>query len=108
MKDIMLKVDAINTFYGKAQVLFDLSLEVLRGEVVVLLGSKEGIAHLPLCLIDPGDVSLITDPGYPVYEVATMFAGGESVRIPLTEENGWLPRLTTSTPQTPPVRGSSG
>ena len=38
MKDIMLKVDAINTFYGKAQVLFDLSLEVLRGEVVVLLG----------------------------------------------------------------------
>ena len=62
-------------------------------EVVILLGSKEGIAHLPLCLIDPGDVSLITDPGYPVYEVATMFAGGESVRIPLTEENGWLPRL---------------
>lgn len=62
-------------------------------EVVVLLGSKEGIAHLPLCLIDPGDVSLITNPGYPVYEVATMFAGGESVRIPLSEENGWLPRL---------------
>lgn len=62
-------------------------------EVVVLLGSKEGIAHLPLCLIDDGDVSLITDPGYPVYEVATMFAGGESVRIPLTEENGWLPDL---------------
>ncbi len=62
-------------------------------EVVVLLGSKEGIAHLPLCLIDNGDVSLITDPGYPVYEVATMFAGGESVRIPLTEENGWLPQL---------------
>lgn len=62
-------------------------------EVVVLLGSKEGIAHLPLCLIDDGDVSLITDPGYPVYEVATMFAGGTSVRIPLTEENGWLPQL---------------
>lgn len=62
-------------------------------EVVVLLGSKEGIAHLPLCLIDTGDVSLITDPGYPVYEVATMFAGGTSVRIPLTEENGWLPQL---------------
>lgn len=62
-------------------------------EVVVLIGSKEGIGHLPLCLIDPGDVSLITDPGYPVYEIATMFAGGESVRIPLREEDGWLPRL---------------
>jgi LL-diaminopimelate aminotransferase len=58
-----------------------------------LIGSKEGIAHLPLCLIEPGDVSLITDPGYPVYEVATMFAGGETLRVPLREEDGWLPRL---------------
>ena len=64
-----------------------------ESEIVVLIGSKEGIAHLPLCLIDPGDVSLITDPGYPVYDVATMFAGGETVRIPLSEEDGWLPRL---------------
>jgi len=62
-------------------------------EVVPLIGSKEGIAHFPLCLINPGDVSLITDPGYPVYEVATMFAGGETVKLPLTEEDGWLPRL---------------
>jgi LL-diaminopimelate aminotransferase len=64
-----------------------------RTEVVSLIGSKEGIAHLPLCLIEPGDVSLITDPGYPVYEVATMFAGGETLRVPLREEDGWLPRL---------------
>ncbi|MBM4411080.1 MAG: aminotransferase class I/II-fold pyridoxal phosphate-dependent enzyme [Chloroflexi bacterium] len=62
-------------------------------EVVPLIGSKEGIAHLPLCLIDPGDTSLITDPGYPVYEVATMFAGGVTVKVPLREEDGWLPRL---------------
>lgn len=62
-------------------------------EVVPLIGSKEGIAHLPLCLIDPGDTSLITDPGYPVYEVATMFAGGITVKVPLREEDGWLPRL---------------
>ena len=62
-------------------------------EVVPLMGSKEGIAHFPLCLINPGDVSLITDPGYPVYEVATMFAGGETVKLPLSEEDGWLPRL---------------
>ena len=69
-----------------------------ESEVVVLIGSKEGIAHLPLCLIDPGDVSLITDPGYPVYEAATMFAGGETVRIPLSEEDGWLPRLDEIAP----------
>lgn len=62
-------------------------------EIVPLIGSKEGIAHLPLCLIDPGDTALITDPGYPVYEVATMFAGGITVKVPLREEDGWLPRL---------------
>ena len=62
-------------------------------EVVSLIGSKEGIGHLPLCLIDPGDVALVTDPGYPVYEIGTMFAGGETVKLPLREEDGWLPRL---------------
>ncbi len=62
-------------------------------EVLPLIGSKEGIGHFPLCLIDPGDVALVTDPGYPVYEIGTMFAGGETVRLPLREEDGWLPRL---------------
>src|SRR5687768_6998937 len=62
-------------------------------EVVSLIGSKEGIGHFPLVLIDPGDIALMTDPGYPVYEVGTMFCGGEAVKVPLTEEDGWLPRL---------------
>ena len=62
-------------------------------EVVSLIGSKEGIGHLPLCLIDPGDLAISTSPGYPVYEVATMFAGGETLALPLREEDGWLPRL---------------
>jgi len=62
-------------------------------EVLPLIGSKEGIGHFALCLIDPGDVALVTDPGYPVYEIGTMFAGGETVRLPLREEDGWLPRL---------------
>ncbi len=52
-------------------------------EVVSLIGSKEGIGHLPLCLVDPGDIVLMTDPGYPVYEIGTMFCGGESVKVPL-------------------------
>ncbi len=62
-------------------------------EIVSLIGSKEGIGHFPLVLVDPGDTVLITDPGYPVYEVGTMFCGGVSVKVPLAEEDGWLPRL---------------
>src|SRR5262249_38045970 len=45
-------------------------------EVVALIGSKEGIAHAPLALVDPGDIVLCPDPGYPVYAVGTKFAGG--------------------------------
>ena len=62
-------------------------------EVVSLIGSKEGIAHLPLAFVDPGDVGLYTDPGYPVYKVAISFAGGTAVGLPLKEENGFLPDL---------------
>ncbi len=59
-------------------------------EVLPLIGSKEGIGHMALCLIDPGDLALVPDPGYPVYSIGTMFAGGESHFLPLTEENGFL------------------
>jgi LL-diaminopimelate aminotransferase len=60
-------------------------------EVVSLIGSKEGIAHLPLAFINPGDVSLVPTPAYPVYHTATLFAGGESYFMPLLEENDFLP-----------------
>ncbi len=62
-------------------------------EVISLIGSKEGIAHLPLAFVDPGDVGLYTDPGYPVYKVAISFAGGTAVGLPLKQENGFLPDL---------------
>ncbi|NLV92851.1 MAG: LL-diaminopimelate aminotransferase [Firmicutes bacterium] len=62
-------------------------------EVVALIGSKEGIAHISLCFVDPGDINLVPDPGYPVYATGTMFAGGESYKMPLLEENGFLPDL---------------
>jgi LL-diaminopimelate aminotransferase len=64
-------------------------------EVVSLIGSKEGVAHLPLAFVDPGDVGLYADPGYPVYSVAISFAGGTAVSLPLKEENGFLPDLET-------------
>ena len=71
---------------------FDVSLDPQR-EVLPLVGSKEGIGHIALCFIDPGDIALVPDPGYPVYAVGTMFAGGEAYYLPLREENGFLPDL---------------
>ncbi len=62
-------------------------------EMLALIGSKEGIAHLPLAFVDPGDVVLVPDPGYPVYAIATRFCGGEPVFMPLKAENAFLPDL---------------
>jgi LL-diaminopimelate aminotransferase len=69
---------------------FEVKFDPLK-ETLPLIGSKEGIAHIALCLIDPGDVAILPDPGYPVYEIGTMFAGGEAFRLPLAREEGWLP-----------------
>jgi LL-diaminopimelate aminotransferase len=60
-------------------------------EICALIGSKEGIAHAPLALVNPGETELVPDPAYPVYRAGTMFAGGEPVDMPLREENGFLP-----------------
>jgi len=62
-------------------------------EVLPLIGSKEGIAHVALCFIDPGDVALVPDPAYPVYSISTELAGGKPYYMPLTEENNFLPDL---------------
>jgi LL-diaminopimelate aminotransferase len=71
---------------------FGVTLDPER-EVVSLIGSKEGIAHLPWCYVDPGDVVLVPDPGYPVYSQGTILAGGEPYYLPLTADNGFLPDL---------------
>lgn len=62
-------------------------------EVVPLIGSKEGIAHLPVAFVDPGDVVLVPDPGYPVYSIGTMLANGVPYMMPLKAERGFLPDL---------------
>ena len=62
-------------------------------EVLSLIGSKEGIGHIPLAFINPGDTVLVPSPGYPVYPVGTLFAGGKSYLMPLKEENNFLPDL---------------
>ncbi len=65
-----------------------------KTEVLTLIGSKEGIAHIPLAFVNPGDYVLIPSPGYPVYRVATLFAGGIPYVMPLLKENGFLPKLS--------------
>jgi LL-diaminopimelate aminotransferase len=64
-------------------------------EVLTLIGSKEGIGHIHLAFVDPGDVVLVPSPGYPVYPVGTTFCGGVSHIMPLTKANGFLPDLAT-------------
>lgn len=68
-------------------------------QVQPLVGSKEGIYHLPVAFIDPGDVALIPDPGYPVYETGTILAGGEAVLLPLTAESGFRPNFSALDPE---------
>ncbi|MCE5245049.1 MAG: LL-diaminopimelate aminotransferase [Desulfobacteraceae bacterium] len=67
-------------------------------EVLTLIGSKEGLAHLPLAFINPGDLAIVPSPAYPVYHITTMFAGGESYFMPLLRENGFLPDLSAIPP----------
>jgi len=62
-------------------------------EVLPLMGSQDGLAHIFLAYIDPGDLALIPDPGYPIYTAGLMLAGGEKIAVPLLEENGFLPDL---------------
>ena len=62
-------------------------------EILPLIGSKEGIGHLPLAVINPGQVCLIPDPGYPVYRSGTLFAEGIPYTMPLLEKNHFLPEL---------------
>ena len=60
-------------------------------EVLPLIGSKEGIGHMALCLIEPGDLALVPDPSYPPYFLGTVLAGGEPYFMPLKEDNYFMP-----------------
>jgi LL-diaminopimelate aminotransferase len=63
------------------------------GEVIPVLGGKEGVGHIALACLDPGDVCLAPDPGYPPYTSGPVFAGATVHYLPLREENGFLPDL---------------
>jgi len=80
---------AIADFYARR---FEVQLDP-ESQVLPLIGSKEGIFHLPMAFVDPGTVVLSPDPGYPTYRNAVRLVGGELHPMPLTEENAWLPDL---------------
>ena len=80
---------AIAKWYKKR---FNVSLDPEK-EVLPLIGSKEGIAHIPLAFVNPGDEVLVPDPCYPPYKGGTIFAGGVPYIMPLTAENKFLPDL---------------
>jgi LL-diaminopimelate aminotransferase len=71
---------------------FNVNLDPVN-EVLPLIGSKEGIGHIAFCVIDPGDISLVPDPAYPVYAIGTQLAGGRPYYLSLRESNGFLPSL---------------
>ena len=67
-------------------------------EILPTLGSKDGISHVPLALVDPGDVVLAPDPAYTVYVTGAVMAGADPYVMPLTAENHWLPDLDAIPP----------
>lgn len=71
---------------------FDVSLDP-KTETLALLGSKEGLFNLSQVILNPGDISIVPDPGYPVYSASGLIAGGEIHYVPLLKENGFLPDL---------------
>ena len=80
---------AVADWYKKR---FDVNLDP-KDEVVTLIGSKEGIAHMPWAYIENGDIALVPSPGYPVYKIMTLLTGGTPYIMPLKEANGFLPRF---------------
>lgn len=64
-------------------------------EVLELMGSQDGLAHLAMAYIDPGDVALVPDPGYPIYGFGINLAGGKIYSVPLLPENSFLPDFDT-------------
>lgn len=82
--------NAIADWYGRR---FGVQLDP-DTQIQPMIGSKEGIFHLPVAFVDAGDLVLTPDPGYPVYETGALLAGGEPFLLPLTPENGFVPDLS--------------
>ncbi|MCF8566444.1 aminotransferase class I/II-fold pyridoxal phosphate-dependent enzyme [Alicyclobacillus tolerans] len=82
-------LNAAASFYGRR---YGVELDPSR-EVVQLMGSQDGLAHLATAFVNPGDYVLVPDPGYPIYSASVQIAGGNLYKMPLRPENGFLPNL---------------
>ena len=69
-------------------------VELAEDELMAVYGSQEGLTHIGLALCDPGDVVLVPDPGYPIFEIGPFLSGARIVHYPLRRENGYLPDLS--------------
>jgi LL-diaminopimelate aminotransferase len=81
--------EAVSYFYKER---YSVNLDA-NTEVLQLMGSQDGLAHLAMAMINQGDYVLVPDPGYPIYEASVTIAGGEIFPMPLLEENNFLPKL---------------
>ena len=88
--------DAVAGFYADR---FGVAIDAAT-EVIPVLGGKEGVAHVALACLDPGDICLSPDPGYPPYTSGPVFAGADVHYLPLREENGFAPDLDAVPPET--------
>ena len=82
------RVAVANWYAQRFNILLDPETEVLQ-----LIGSQEGTAHLPLAILNPGDIALLLDPGYPSHAGGVYLAGGEIYPMPLLAEHDFLPVL---------------
>jgi LL-diaminopimelate aminotransferase len=87
--------DAVAAFYEDR---FGVSVDP-ESEVIPVLGGKEAVAHVALAVLDPGDVTLAPDPGYPPYTSGPVFAGASVHYLPLREENAFMPDLESIPPE---------
>lgn len=88
-------VDAVRGWYRRRY-----GVELAEDELMSVYGSQEGLTHIGWTLCDPGDVVLVPDPGYPIFEMGPYLCGAQCVRYPLLPENGYLPDLDGLDPET--------
>ncbi len=81
---------AVADWYGRR---FGVKIDP-KDEVVSVIGSKEGLAHVPLAFVNPGETVLVPEPAYPVYSITSAFYGADVHFMPLTADNDFLPDLT--------------
>ena len=87
-------VEAVQRWYLRRY-----GVELEPEELMSIYGSQEGLTHIGWALCDPGDVVLVPDPGYPIFEMGPALCGAEIVHYPLKEENGYLPDLDGMDPE---------